>query len=299
MGDYDKMKKAYQASSKILEKRMEKERPADLEVLKKVKDTTIIIVAGSYDKIEMVLDLIKVPFVLIQPEQVPQIDLKPDQILIVNCPGYISDPGLSKIKEFVKKGGFLFTTDWALLNVLEKIFPEYVKYNQRPTGDDCVRVEVVDKSNKFLEGLFKADADPIWWLEGSSYPIIIVDKERVNVLVTSNEMREKYGESPIVILFNYGDGGTVLHMTSHYYLQRAELRTARHKGTAKSYVMSEMEFSKDEAEEIEKDLEGVTLGEAESAYTSTQFISNVIVEQQKQVKERKKKKTKQKKDKNE
>ena len=60
-----------------------------------------------------------------------------------------------------------------------------------------------------------------------------------------------------------------------------------------------MEFSKDEAEEIEKDLEGVTLGEAESAYTSTQFISNVIVEQQKQVKERKKKKTKQKKDNNE
>jgi hypothetical protein len=298
MTDYEKMKKAYQASTKILERRMEKERPEDLEVLKKVKDTSIIIVAGSYDKIELVLDLIKVPYALIQPEQVPQIELKPDQILIINCPGYINDEGLNKVKEFVKRGGFLFTTDWALLNVLEKIFPEYVKYNQRPTADDCVRVEVVDKSNKFLEGLFKADADPIWWLEGSSYPIIIVDKKKVNVLVTSNEMREKYGESPIVILFNYGDGGTILHMTSHYYLQRSELRTDRHKGSAKSYVMSEMAFSADEAEEMKKELDGVTLGEAESAYTSTQFISNVIVEQQKQVKERKKKKKKQSKDDN-
>jgi len=288
MGDYDKMKKAYQASSKILEKRMEKERPQDLEILKKVKDSSIIIVAGSYDKIEMVLDLIKIPYVLIQPQDVDQIELKTDQILIVNCPGYISEFGLNKIKGFVQKGGFLFTTDWALLNVLEKIFPEYVKYNQRPTADDCVRVEVVDKKNKFLEGLFMGkDADPIWWLESSSYPIIIVDKNKVNVLVASKEMKEKYGESPIVILFRYGDGGTVLHMTSHYYLQRSELRTKRHKTSAESYVTSEMAFTKEEAKEIKKDLDDVSLGEAESAYTSSQFISNVIVEQQKMVEKKK------------
>ena len=288
MGDYDKMKKAYQASSKILEKRMEKERPQDLEILKKVKDSSIIIVAGSYDKIEMVLDLIKIPYVLIQPQDVDQIELKTDQILIVNCPGYISEFGLNKIKGFVQKGGFLFTTDWALLNILEKIFPEYVKYNQRPTADDCVRVEVVDKKNKFLEGLFTGkDADPIWWLESSSYPIIIVDKNKVNILVSSKEMKEKYGESPIVILFRYGDGGTVLHMTSHYYLQRSELRTKRHKTSAENYVTSEMAFTKEEAKEIKKDLDDVTLGEAESAYISSQFISNVIVEQQKMVEKKK------------
>ncbi|HEY0089643.1 MAG TPA: hypothetical protein VGB37_12415, partial [Candidatus Lokiarchaeia archaeon] len=114
MGDYDKMKKAYQASSKILEKRMEKERPLDLEILKKVKNSSIIIIAGSYDKIEIVLDLIKIPYVLIQPQDIDHIDLITDQILIVNCPGNISDDGLNKIKEFVQKGGFLFTTDWAL-----------------------------------------------------------------------------------------------------------------------------------------------------------------------------------------
>ena len=288
MRDYDKMKKAYQASSKILEKRMEKERPQDLEILKKVKDSSIIIVAGSYDKIEMVLDLIKIPYVLIQPQDVDQIELKTGQILIVNCPGYISEFGLNKIKGFVQKGGFLFTTDWALLNILEKIFPEYVKYNQRPTADDCVRVEVVDKKNKFLEGLFTGkDADPIWWLESSSYPIIIVDKNKVNILVSSKEMKEKYGESPIVILFHFGDGGTVLHMTSHYYLQRSELRTKRHKTSAENYVTSEMAFTKEEAKEIKKDLDDVTLGEAESAYISSQFISNVIVEQQKMVEKKK------------
>lgn len=290
MGDFKKMEQAYKASSKILEKRMAKDRPMDLEILKKVKESSIIIVAGSYDRVEIVLDMIKVPYVLIQPEEVSQIELKPNQILIINCPGNIYDEALPKVKEFVKRGGFLLTTDWVLQNILEKIFPEFVKYNQRPTGDDCVAVQVVDKTNKFLEGIFKADEEPIWWLESSSYPIEILDKEKVKVLVTSKEMEQKYGEAPIVITFNYGDGGTVLHMTSHYYLQRAELRTKRHKMSAKEYIQSEMAFTDEEAEEMKTDLDGLTLGEAESAYSTTQFISNVIVEQQKKIKKRKEKK---------
>ncbi|MFX1425329.1 MAG: hypothetical protein ACFFBE_02675 [Promethearchaeota archaeon] len=288
MGDFKKMEQAYKASSKILEKRMSKERPMDLEILKKVKESSIIIVAGSYDRVETVLDMINVPYVLIEPEEVNQIELNPDQILIINCPGNLYDDILPKVKEFVKRGGFLFTTDWALQNILEKIFPEYVKYNQRPTADDCVAVQVVDKSNKFLEGLFKADEEPIWWLESSSYPIEIIDKKNVKILVTSKEMERKYGEAPIVITFDYGDGGTILHMTSHYYLQRAELRTKRHKMSAKEYIQNEMAFTDDETEEMEKDLDGLTLGEAESAYSTTQFISNVIIEQQKKIKKRKK-----------
>ncbi|MFX0139233.1 MAG: hypothetical protein ACFFDN_36665 [Candidatus Hodarchaeota archaeon] len=287
MGDFKQMEQAYKASSKIMEKRMAKERPMDLEILRKVKESSIIIVAGSYDKIELVLDMIKVPYILIQPYEVSHIKLNPNQILIINCPGNIDDEALPKIKEFIKKGGFLFTTDWALLNILEKIFPRYLKYNQRPTADDCIRVEVLDKSNKFLEGLFNEDADPIWWLESSSYPIQILDKSQVKLLIVSNEMQNKYGEAPIVITFNYGDG-TVLHMTSHYYLQRAELRTQRHKMSAKEYAMQEVGLSEDEAEM--KELEGLSLGEAESAYSTTQFISNVIVEQQKKINKSKKEK---------
>jgi len=120
---FKEMNKAYKASAKIMEKRMEKERPMDLEILKKVGESSIVIVTGTYDRVEHVLDMIKVPYVLIRPHEINQIELKPDQILIVNCPGDIN-VGLEKIKEFIKKGGFLFTTDWALLNVLEKIFPE-------------------------------------------------------------------------------------------------------------------------------------------------------------------------------
>jgi len=50
-----------------------------------------------------------------------------------------------------------------------------------------------------------------------------------------------------------------------------------------------MGFSDAEVEEMEEDLEDLNLGEAESAYSTTQFISNVIVEQQKKIKKRKEK----------
>jgi hypothetical protein len=53
--------------------------------------------------------------------------------------------------------------------------------------------------------------------------------------------------------------------------------------------MDEMGFTEDEAEEIKSDLNGLSLGEAESAYSTTQFISNVIVEQQKKITKRKQK----------
>lgn len=43
-----------------------------------------------------------------------------------------------------------------------------------------------------------------------------------------------------------------------------------------------------------EELEDVSLGEAESAYSTTQFISNVIVEQQKKIKNRKEKEAKKK-----
>lgn len=78
------MEQAYKAYSKILEKRMAKERPMDLEILKKVSESSIIIVSGSYDRVETVLDMIRVSYVPIQPEEVDQIELKPDQILIIN-----------------------------------------------------------------------------------------------------------------------------------------------------------------------------------------------------------------------
>ena len=87
--------------------------------------------------------------------------------------------------------------------------------------------------------------------------------------------------SPIVLTFDY-EKGTVLHMTSHYYLQRTELRSDRHKKSAKEYTVEEMGLS-DADIKGDTDFDDLSLAEAESAYTSQQFIVNTMVERKKQV----------------
>lgn len=282
MGDFESMKKAYSASSKILKKKMERERKEDFKTLNQIMDNEIIIIRGTYDRIEDVFDILKIPYGLMNCHQFEIVNLRPTQTLIINCPGDgFSGTSLEKIKNFVKDGGFLLTTDWVLKFVLEKIFPDYLKYNERPTKDDVVKVEVVDKSSPYLEGMFDKEAEPMWWLESSSFPIEILKPNKVKVLIQSMEMKEKYGESPIVLTFDHGKG-TVLHMTSHYYLQRTELRSKRHKKSASEYAVEEMGLFMADVEG-DADFKDLSLAEAESAYTSQQFIVNTMVERKKKL----------------
>src|SRR5262249_20809491 len=142
-------------------------------------------------------------------------------------PGHVPPAGLHALRAFVEQGGMLVTTDWALRYVLEKAFPGFVAVGGKPTRDDVVRVVFEQTDEPFLDGLLDPQADPLWWLEGSSYPIHVLDPARVKVLVSSAEMESRYGRSPIVVAFEVGQG-KVYHLTSHFYLQRAETRTARH-----------------------------------------------------------------------
>lgn len=77
------------------------------------------------------------------------------------------------------------------------------------------------------------DAAPVWWLEGSSYPIEILDKKKVKVLVRSEELKRRYKHDPVIISFEWGKG-VVYHMISHFYLQRSETRTQK-QGNSSSF----------------------------------------------------------------
>ncbi len=145
---------------------------------------------------------------------------------MVNCPGHLPPEAVTLVSDFVARGGSLFSTDWTLQHLVEPAFPGLVQYNQRPTGDEVVRIKVRGHDNPFLRGVMDTGDEPLWWLEGSSYPIRVLDPGRVEVLITSRELGERHGEQPVAVLFHHGEG-EVFHMISHYYLQRTETRDAR------------------------------------------------------------------------
>jgi hypothetical protein len=178
------------------------------------------------------------------------------------------------------RGGSLFTTDWALKHMLEPAFPGVLEFKKAPTADDVVRIEVLDRDNIYLQGVLDGQDDPQWWLESSSYPISIVDRERVQVLITSRELEQKYGESPVAVWFRWGEGD-VFHMISHYYLQRTELRTARHQSGAGAYF-SEKGLEVPVA--MSADVADLSLADVESATWSAAFMSNVLIEKKRRQK---------------
>lgn len=123
-------------------------------------------------------------------------------------------------------------------------------------------------SHPFLKGVMDGRDDPQWWLEASSYPIRVLDPSRVEVLLRSMELEARYGEAPVAVLFRHGDG-EVFHMISHYYLQRTELRTARHATPA-------AEYATEKGVAWGPDLDGLTVADVESAATSARFVANVV-----------------------
>ena len=286
----EKMQKAYNVSSKIFKSKAERVlTEEELRLLsKEVEEADIIVTTGSYDHAETVFRALHVPHIVVNPSDVMNINLSPDKILFVNCPGTgFGEEGLKKIKRFVASGGMLVTTDWALKNVLEPLFPEYVKYNGVKTADDVVKVKFNREEDSFFAKFIDEQDEPLWWLEVSSYPITVLDPNRVKVLAYSDEMKRKYGESPIIISFEY-KLGIVYHMTSHLYLQRSDTRTARHKKVAIAYAAEKGIALDNLTEEEKKQLEELKLSEVESAYTSQVAINRMIYEQRKRVEERKK-----------
>jgi hypothetical protein len=145
-------------------------------------------------------------------------------------------------------------------------------------------VELVERDDPFLKSILGPSDDPQWWLEGSSYPIQILDQERVKVLVTSSEIKNKYGEAPVFVTFEHGEG-RIYHMISHFYLQRSETRTARHAKSAADYMVEKEIPPALRAKYESMKIRESRLGDVESAYTSNAMMRKVMFDKKRQMKQ--------------
>lgn len=265
--DDERMWRAYLLAGRISRERMAREAPLDAAALAAVEASDVVVVPGAYDRVELVLEALELPFTTVRPGQLARAPLRPEQLLVVNCPGELPEEDLRRVRGFVEAGGSLFTTDWALRHVLEPAFPGVLAFNERPTRDDVVRIEVADHENPFLRGVMEPGEDPLWWLEASSYPIRVLDPS-VEVLIRSRELEERYGEAAVAVLFRFGRG-EVFHLISHYYLQRTELREARHRESALAYAAAR-------GVAADEGMADLFAGEVGSAESSARLLSNVV-----------------------
>ena len=130
--------------------------------------------------------------------------------------------------------------------------------------------------------------DPQWWLEGSSYPITVLDKEKVEVMVQSKEIKERHGEPAVFVSFDYGEG-KIYHMISHFYLQRAETRTERHKSEGSNYLSEKLAMDNQRWTKYKKmGVDDANLAEVEAAYSSSSVMNKILWDKKKKSEEKSK-----------
>ena len=273
MTDMDERRhRSYHVGGRISRERIARGAPDDHAALEAVERSDVVVVSDVYDHVEWVLDALDLPYTSVATGSVAGLRLHPGQLLVVNCPGRVGPGGVEVIRRFVDRGGSLFTTDWALRNVVEPAFPGLVAFNERPTADAVVRVEAADHDNPFLAGVMDPGDEPVWWLEGSSYPIRVLDPGRVQVLLRSAELGRRWGAEPVAVTFRHGEG-EVFHMISHYYLQRTELRSRRHRAPAMAYAAEKGVDLDAASAAMAADL---NLSEVESASSSARMMANLV-----------------------
>ncbi|MEM8884452.1 MAG: HEAT repeat domain-containing protein, partial [Planctomycetota bacterium] len=180
--------------------------------------TDILAIRGRWDFVEKVLADLKVEHTAVFAQKIKTLGLTPKQIVLVNCEGTTDSDSSEYLRWFVATGGYMATTDWALVNALTRTFPQVIaKYAKRNTGNDVVVVEPFDEKSPMLKGAFPFGVRSKWWLEVQAFPIVIEDPIRAQVLVDSFQMLERYGSSGMLIEFSAGLG-KVVHSTSHFFL---------------------------------------------------------------------------------
>ncbi len=189
-------------------------RVADLERLRQAE---VVVVRGSADHMEHVMQKAQVKYVVVDPEDLPQLPLHGQQVLMVNCTGEMSPAARERVRRFVTAGGFLYTTDHAVHYLLERAFPGYVKWNGKTSNEEIFPMEVGATDRGLLKKIGNG-GHPRWQLAGGGYLFDVVDKQNVDVLMSSRAVAQRYGSGVLGVRFRVGDG-QVIHVTGHFFTQ--------------------------------------------------------------------------------
>ncbi len=216
------MADAYQIAGIALRQSLNKELPSFLDMLLAMDPRRILSVVGQYDHAHHVLEASRVPFTSVTQAQLAVMDLSGVVLIYLNC-GPCTDTGIvPKLRKFVKRGGHLISTDWAL-HTVAAAFPGTISASARVTEDEVVPITHIKESDWLLAGIFSANPDepPQWWLEDRSIPIVISStNSQVQILAHSAQLQKRYGHGSVIVRFPHGEG-IVYHMISHFYLQRS------------------------------------------------------------------------------
>jgi hypothetical protein len=179
--------------------RLRENHPADFKTVERLSKDDVIVFPGRSDKIEKVLDALKLPFTKVAREKFGETKLDPKQVIIFACNGrgdQFTDDDVKRIRDFVAAGGYLFTADWVLESVTEKVFPGKIEMGGESPGEELVvkiRMAPEGAAHPYNRDVFPIDPfqreNFTWKIHQRTYLLKL--GEGVTTLIESEELTEK------------------------------------------------------------------------------------------------------------
>ncbi len=183
----------------------------------------IVVVEGEYDKMELVLDLYRIPHTAVKRAEVLQNAFPRAKVLCFNCSRKPEDENrdryAERVRDFVARGGWIVTSDWAVDPYVTHTWRGFVQTvdTKKRQPDTTIAVHPTHADSPLLRGVFAAREHARWWIEETS-TLVQVDPRKVDVLVTSDDMLQRFGAAVVALEFHPAKrSGKVLHLVGHFY----------------------------------------------------------------------------------
>lgn len=182
-------------------------------------DNSIVVLKGQWDDSSKTLKKFEIPHVRISGGKLASFPLNETKVVIVDCAGDLPSAARQKLRDFVMRGGYLLSTDWALNNFTGPTFinqsgREYIEWNKGVNRRDIVDATACDTDPVLFA---HAVTNAHWKLDQDSHLIRILNRDAVRVLATSSQLVQDDPDRAgvLAVVFPYGRG-YVMHMTGHF-----------------------------------------------------------------------------------
>ena len=226
--------------------RLRENHPADYQTVERLSKDDIIVFPGRMDKIERVLEALKLPFTKVERAAIAGTTFDPTrQVLIFNCNGTgdpLSDDDVKKVHDFVEKGGYFFSSDWELRDLTRRVFPGKIDLAGFTPNKDTVPAKIDPApeaaTHPYLRDVFPLDpfkrAAFAWKIHerttlmklGDGVTPLIVSQALTDLLKDTKDQKGRRvptgsTATPLAVTFKVGLG-VAIHVSSHFQDQKSE-----------------------------------------------------------------------------
>jgi hypothetical protein len=266
------MTRAYDLAAKAVRRRLQEQRPEQLQALDEIRKGDVAVFKGTYDSAEQVLTRLGVPHTM-DPKKLTA------SLVLANCSSTYSKVLLAGIEAHVRGGAWLVSTDHSLHHVVGAKFPGTARWDGKGgTGSEVVGVEPYVGS-AWAEVVVPG-VDPQWCLDGGSYPITIDDPDKVQIEAASHELLVRHSKPVIAVRFDWGDGH-VFHVISHVWLKTTRAPGRAHQGPCVDFLRAGMRLSEEGIatvfDEVKFRSDELNFASIQSAVTATELVANLCV----------------------